>query len=423
MAYDPMVYQQAASGAVDLGTKMASQGEVLQQMKQRTAAGEQSLKAGEQSLRANEQQYKANEFKLNQLMKAYADQEENKAEIQRLANDPEFQQQSPQDQAKRLSNMALRKGDLTTADKLLESSMKMEKMEWERKDQSYKEVQGMMDRAMGTISGASDASDVRSFISGMDKAPKQFKPLIDAADRDLKRVETGHMSFDEFKKKWSGMNSPLMSVKDRVQFQRDETQRQRDANRAAYEERRIESMNRKTDSLIAIAMGKGESKDERETARMAAAAQSRIASIAGSFKNDREYLKADEALTKAEQDLEAHAGDWFSGARDKARADVAAARKKMDSIVNRNMEQQRKIIMAQPDAVRNQLREANPDLFENLAERPAKTPDKAAPKKGEGTKESPLAMPTTKEGLVKDKVYNTPRGAAVWDGSQFTLVK
>jgi hypothetical protein len=32
-------------------------------------------------------------------------------------------------------------------------------------------------------------------------------------------------------------------------------------------------------------------------------------------------------------------------------------------------------------------------------------------------------MPKTKAELVKDKIYNTPRGTAVWDGSQFTLVK
>jgi hypothetical protein len=340
MAYDPMVFQQAASGAIDLGTKAASQGDVLQQMKQRTAAGEQQL-------RSSDLQYKADEFKLNQLMKNFADQEQNKADIMQLANDPEFANSSPQAQAKRLSNMALRKGDLSTADKLLESSMKMEKMEWERKDQSFREVQGMMDRAMGTISGASDASDVRSFLSSIDSAPKQFKPLVDAADRDLKRVETGQMPFNDFKKKWSGVNSPLMSIKDKIQYQRDESQRMRDENRRVYEENRIDAMNRKTDSLIAIAMGKGESREERESARMAAAAQSRIASIAGSFKNDREYLKADEALTKAEQDLETHKDDWFSGAKDKARADVAAARKKLDSIVNRNKEQQRKIIMAQ----------------------------------------------------------------------------
>ena len=426
MAYDPMAYQQAASGAVDLGTKMATQGDVMQQMRQRTQAGEQSLRAGEQSLRDSALNYKSSEFKLNQLMKSFADQEENKAEIQKLANDPEFQRQSPQEQAKRLSNMALRKGDLTTADKLLESSMKMEKMDWERKDQSLKEIQGMMDRAMGTISGASDASDVRSYLSGMDKAPKQFKPLIDAADRDLKRVETGQMPFDDFKKKWTGMNSPLMSVKDRMQFQRDETQRLRDENKRINDERRIDAMNRKTDSLIAIAMGKGESKEERENARMAAAAQSRLASIAGSFKNDREYLKADEALTKAEQDLEAHKDDFFSGARDKARNEVAAARKKMDAIVSRNQEQQRKIIMAQPDAVRNQLREANPDLFESIANDKKAAPkpaEKPAAKKAEGTKESPLDLPTNKNELVAGKVYNTRKGLATWDGTQFTMVK
>lgn len=415
MAYDPMVMQQAASGAVDLGTKIATQGDVMQQMKQRTQAGEQQLQSGAL-------QYKADQFKLNQLMKNFADQEENKAEVQRLASDPEFQNQSPQEQAKRLSNMALRKGDLSTADKLLESSMKMEKMEWERKDQSLREVQGMMDRAMGTISGASDASDVRSFMSGMDKAPKQFKPLIDAADRDLKRVETGQMPFDEFKKKWSGVNSPLMSIKDKLQYQRDETQRLRDENRRLADERKIDAMNRKTDSLIAIAMGKGESREERETARMAAAAQSRLASIAGSFKNDREYLKADEAVTKAEQDLEAHKDDFFSGAKDKARADLAAARKKMDAIVSRNMDQQRKIIMAQPDAVRNQLREANPDLFEDLGKKEQGT-TKTPAKKSEGTKESPMTLPTSKNELVTGKVYTTPKGLATWDGTQFTLVK
>ena len=69
MAYDPMAYQQAASGAVDLGTKMATQGDVMQQMRQRTQAGEQSLRAGEQSLRDSELNYKSNEFKLNQLKK------------------------------------------------------------------------------------------------------------------------------------------------------------------------------------------------------------------------------------------------------------------------------------------------------------------------------------------------------------------
>jgi hypothetical protein len=169
-------------------------------------------------------------------------------------------------------------------------------------------------------------------------------------------------------------------------------------------------------------MGKGESREERETARMAAAAQSRLASIAGSFKNDREYLKADEAVTKAEQDLEAHKDDFFSGAKDKARADLAAARKKMDAIVSRNMDQQRKIIMAQPDAVRNQLREANPDLFEDLGKKEQGT-TKTPAKKSEGTKESPMTLPTSKNELVTGKVYTTPKGLATWDGTQFTLVK
>ena len=105
---------------------------------------------------------------------------------------------------------------------------------------------------------------------------------------------------------------------------------------------------------------------------------------------------------------------------------MAAARKKMDAIVSRNQEQQRKIIMAQPDAVRNQLREANPDLFESIANDKKAAPkpaEKPAAKKAEGTKESPLDLPTNKNELVAGKVYNTRKGLATWDGTQFTMVK
>ena len=108
--------------------------------------------------------------------------------------------------------------------------------------------------------------------------------------------------------------------------------------------------------------------------------------------------------------------------------------KQRDDMLRADIEYERNLIKGLPESHRKEQLTANLDYRESLLppkddeEKPSKpstsTPTrKEGPTKpiGQGTKQAPLALPTTKEAMVKGKWYNTSKGIARWTGTGFSL--
>jgi hypothetical protein len=266
----------------------------------------------------------------------------------------------------------LNKGDIAGADKLLESSMKMEKMEWDRKDQGYRALENGMDRARASIKGASDQEAAQAMLmQALMSYPPQLQPLVQGAINDLKKL-----GFQEWQKKWGDEAGPLGMTQRSIEQRRLVETNRHNEELEKNRQRQIDVQNRRVDALIAKAATGSEDKEEARVDRQTASAASRITSIQRGLERDQSYIKAQADVEKAQRDLD-NAGMFTSEAPLKAA--LERAKEKLEKIEKRNLESQKAIARSQSPQVQERLRESLPDLFETQTPSTPATPTSTTP--------------------------------------------
>jgi hypothetical protein len=386
MPYDARVFTEAFSGAVEAGTKAATQEDVIAQSREKT----------EQT----KLQTQAAQFQMQSLIKQAAENDATKSEVRALSADKTFQALKPWEKAERLSSIMLNKGDVAGADKLLESGMKMEKMEWDRKDQGYRALESGMDRARASIKGASDQEAAQSMLmQALMSYPPQLQPLVQGAINDLKKL-----GFQEWQKKWGDETGPLGMTQRSIEQRRLAETARHNEKLETIRQNQVDVNDRRVDALITKATTGSEDKNEARIDRQAASAASRISAIERGLERDQSYAKAQTEVEKAQRDLD-NAGMFTSEAPLKKALERAQA--KLEDIKTRNINTQRTIARSQSPEVQERLREARPDLFEPSVTPPA-TP--VAPVGTSAAPPAPAATPTSTaaaDTIPKDRDWRT----------------
>lgn len=110
-------------------------------------------------------------------------------------------------------------------------------------------------------------------------------------------------------------------------------------------------------------------------------------------------------------------GGWLGFGTTKTSEDTPAAQRIKTELSNLAEEKDR--LDSQHEKALNRIDPENYPLTKPTETKPKETKINLT----EGTISNPLPMPTSADKAIKDKVYNTPRGLAKWDGSKFIPVK